>query len=52
MNLQPEDFWSYYEWLVRPDRFLESAMLQGVVLIIFSIVLGLLVGYIISAARY
>ena len=52
MTLQPEDFWSYYEWLVRPNRFLESALLQGVVLIILAIVLGLMIGYIISAARY
>ena len=52
MNLQPEDFWSYYQWLVRPNAFLESALLQGIVLIVLSIVLGLLVGYIISAARY
>ncbi|QDT13214.1 ABC transporter permease [Planctomycetes bacterium K23_9] len=52
MNLQPEDFWSFNEWLLRPDAFLESALLQGVVLIVLSIVLGLMVGYIISAARY
>ncbi len=52
MTLQPEDFWSYYQWLVRPNAFLESALLQGIVLIVLSIVLGLLVGYIISAARY
>ncbi|MGB7348099.1 MAG: ABC transporter permease [Pirellulaceae bacterium] len=52
MNLQPEDFWSFNEWLLRPDSFLESALLQGVVLIVLSIVLGLMVGYIISAARY
>ena len=52
MNLQPDDFWSFNEWLLRPDSFLESALLQGVVLIILSIVIGLMVGYIISAARY
>lgn len=52
MTLQPEDFWSFYEWLVRPGAFLESAALQGVVLIILAIVLGLIVGYIISAVRY
>ncbi|TWU62879.1 ABC transporter permease [Crateriforma conspicua] len=52
MNLQPEDFWSFYEWLIRPDAFLESALLQGAVLIVLAIVVGLLVGYIISAARY
>ena len=52
MNLQPEDFWSYYQWLVRPNAFLESALLQGIVLIVLAIVLGLLVGYIIASARY
>ena len=52
MTLQPEDFWSYYEWLVRPDAFMESALLQGIVLVILAIVFGLLVGYIIAAARY
>ena len=52
MTLQPEDFWSFYEWLIRPGAFLESAALQGVVLIILAIVLGLIVGYIISAVRY
>lgn len=52
MTLQPDDFWSFYEWLIRPGAFLESAALQGVVLIILSIVLGLIIGYIISAVRY
>ena len=52
MTLQPEDFWSFYDWLIRPGAFLESAALQGVVLIILAIVLGLIVGYIISAVRY
>ena len=52
MTLQPDDFWSFYEWLIRPGAFLESAVLQGVVLIILAIVLGLIIGYIISAARY
>ena len=52
MTLQPEDFWSYYEWLMRPDAFLESAFLQGIVLFVLAIVLGLLIGYIVSAARY
>ena len=52
MKLQPEDFWSFYEWLMRPNAFLESAFLQGTVLLILAIVLGLIVGYIISAARY
>src|SRR6056297_317765 len=52
MNLQPEDFWSFYEWLLRPEAFLESALLQGVVLIVLSIVVGLVFGYVISAARY
>ena len=52
MTLQPEDFWSFYEWLVRPESFLESALLQGIVLIVLAIVLGIIVGYMISAARY
>ncbi|NND98748.1 MAG: ABC transporter permease [Pirellulaceae bacterium] len=52
MNLQPEDFWSFNEWLLRPNAFLESALLQGVVLIVLAILVGLMVGYIISAARY
>ncbi|TWT82002.1 hypothetical protein CA13_34570 [Planctomycetes bacterium CA13] len=52
MTLQPEDFWSFYEWLVRPNAFLESALLQGIVLFVLAIVLGLIAGYVISAARY
>ncbi|MBD54962.1 MAG: hypothetical protein CMM05_07770 [Rhodopirellula sp.] len=52
MILQPEDFWSFYEWLMRPESFLESAFLQGIVLFILAIVIGLMVGYIISANRY
>ncbi len=52
MTLQPEDFWSFYEWLMRPDAFLESAFLQGIVLFVLAIVLGLMVGYVVSAARY
>ncbi|QDT07642.1 ABC-2 family transporter protein [Rubripirellula lacrimiformis] len=52
MNLQPEDFWSFNEWLLRPNAFLESAALQGIVLFVLAIVLGLIVGYVVSAARY
>ncbi len=52
MTLQAEDFWSYYEWLMRPDAFLESAFLKGIVLFVLAIVLGLVVGYVVSAARY
>ena len=52
MKLQPEDFWTFEEWLLRPGAFLESALLQAIVLVILAIVLGLLVGYVISAARY
>ncbi len=52
MTLQPEDFWSFYEWLMRPDAFLESALLQGIVLFVLAIVLGLIAGYIYSAAHY
>ncbi|GAA4464664.1 ABC transporter permease [Novipirellula rosea] len=52
MTLQPEDFWSFYEWLVRPNAFLESALLQGIVLFVLAILLGLIVGYMVSAARY
>jgi ABC-type transport system involved in multi-copper enzyme maturation permease subunit len=52
MTLQPEDFWSFGEWLLRPESFLESALLQGIVLVVFAILLGLLVGYLVSALRY
>ena len=52
MNLQPDDFWSFNEWLLRPNAFLESALLQGVALIIFALLVGLMVAYIISSARY
>lgn len=52
MTLQPEDFWSYYQWLMRPDAFLESGLLKGIVLAVFAIVLGVATGYIVSAARY
>ncbi len=52
MTLQPEDFWSFGEWLLRPQAFLESALLQGVVLIALAILVGLLVGYLVSAVRY
>jgi len=52
MTLQPEDFWSFAEWLLRPTAFLESALLQGIVLVILAILLGLLIGYVVSAVRY
>ncbi|MEO1528022.1 MAG: ABC transporter permease [Planctomycetota bacterium] len=52
MKLQPDDFWSFEEWLLRPGKFLESALLQGIVLFVLAIVLGLLVGYIFSAGRH
>jgi hypothetical protein len=52
MTLQPDDFWSFSEWLLRPGAFLESALLTGIVLIVLAIILGLLVAYVISAARY
>jgi len=52
MTLQPEDFWSFAEWLFRPQAFFESAFLQGVVLVVLAILLGLLVGYVVSAVRY
>jgi ABC-type amino acid transport system permease subunit len=52
MTLQPEDFWSFSEWLMRPQSFLESALLQGIVLFVLAILLGLLVGYLVSAVRY
>ncbi len=51
-TLQPEDFWSFYEWLMRPGAFLESAALQGVAVLVLAMLLGLLVGYVVSAARY
>ena len=40
MTLQPDDFWSYYQWLIRPNAFLESALLQGIVLIVLSLATG------------
>jgi len=52
MNLQPEDFWSFQQWFLRPGAFLESAALKGIVLFVLAVVLGLLVGYVISSARY
>lgn len=52
MTLQPEDFWTFTEWLLRPNAFLESALLQGIVLVVLAILLGLLIGYAVSAARY
>jgi len=52
MTLQPEDFWSFDEWLLRPQSFLESALLQGVILVILAVLLGLVVGYLVSAVRY
>lgn len=52
MTLQPEDFWGFSEWLFRPESFLESALLQGIVLIVLAVLLGLVVGYLIAAVRY
>jgi len=52
MTLQPEDFWSFGEWLLRPNAFLESALLQGIVLVVLAILFGLLIGYAVSAARF
>ncbi|EMI55584.1 ABC transporter permease [Rhodopirellula sallentina] len=52
MNLQLDDFWSFYEWFFRPGAFLESAALKGIVLAVLGIVLGLVVGYVISSSRY
>ncbi|MCO8124405.1 ABC transporter permease [Stieleria sp. TO1_6] len=52
MNLQPDDFWTFSQWLLRPGAFLESALLQGIVLVLLAILLGLLVAYVISAAHY
>jgi len=52
MTLQQEDFWPYYQWLMRPDAFLESGLLKGIVLAVLAIVLGITVGYIVSASRY
>lgn len=51
MTLQPEDFWSYTEWLLRPEAFLQSALAQGIVLTILAMVLGLVIGYLFAAAR-
>ena len=52
MNLQPDDFWSFNEWLLRPTAFAESAMLKGIVMAILFLVLGAIVAYLISSARY
>ena len=52
MTLQPDDFWTYYQWLVRPDAFVESAILKGIVLAVMALVLGMIAGYVVSAARY
>jgi len=52
MILQPEDFWTFTQWLLRPQSFLESALLQGVVLVVLAILLGLVIGYLVSAVRY
>ena len=51
MTLQPQDFWSFSEWLLRPGSFLDSALLQGVALTVLVVVLGLLIGYLVSAIR-
>lgn len=51
-TLQPEDFWSFSEWLLRPGAFIESALLQGIAVVVLVIILGLLIGYVVSAARY
>lgn len=52
MTLQPEDFWSFSEWLLRPGAFLESALLQGVAIVILVLLVSLMLGYIVSAVRY
>lgn len=52
MTLQPEDFWSFSEWLLRPGAFLESALLQGVAIVILVLLVALMLGYIVSAVRY
>jgi len=52
MNLQLDDFWSFYEWFFRPGAFLESAAMKGVVLTVLGVTLGLIVGYVISSSRY
>lgn len=51
-TLQPEDFWSFKEWLLRPGAFLESAILQGISVFVLVILAGLLLGYLVSAVRY
>jgi hypothetical protein len=52
MNLQLDDFWSFYEWFFRPGAFLESAAFKGIVLTVLATVLGLVGGYVISSSRY
>ncbi len=51
MTLQPEDFWTYTEWLFRPNSFLQSAFLQGIVMALIAILLGLGFGYVFAARR-
>ncbi len=51
MTLQPEDFWSFSYWLLRPDAPIEGALLQGVVLAILAMLIGLLIGYLVAAVR-
>ncbi len=52
MNLQPDDFWSFNEWLLRPGAFAESALLKGIAMVVLFLVLGGIVAYLISSARY
>ena len=52
MTLQPEDFWSFSEWLLRPGAFLESALLQGIAIVILVLVVAILLGYIAAAVKY
>ena len=52
MNLQPDDFWSVQQWLFRDGKVLESAALKGIVLLVLALMLGALIGYLISALRY
>ncbi len=52
MTLQPDDFWSFSQWLLRPGAFLESALLQGVAIFVLLVVVGIMIGYVVSAVRY
>jgi hypothetical protein len=52
MILQPDDFLSFYEWLMMPDAFGESALSFGLLSAAVLVILGLLFGYVVAATKY